>query len=567
MIKNLKLQSVLLVMLLAAIKGVAQNPWQTDANPYAVPTYECVGLYWNTEESGLCRVEYKAAENTKWQKGLDLIYDKRTNQYRGSIINLLPASVYDIKLINSNTSEKLSVTTRSEIFPIGKTTTIPQGESSKPIVISESGTPEAYHLVTVSKGQRSTIDARNAFDYGIQIDADYVIVRGIEIKNTTIHGIQIKKNRHDIVVEDSHIKFWGRMGGSKSLGNTIGNYDSGIYAEEGTWNLTIQRNLIDNPRGASNDWETGHPAGPQGITVEQSQGGNVIRYNDILSTEDHGFNDAIGGGDNYSNIGNMHRDSDIYGNLIRNVWDDAIEVEGSNMNVRVFNNYIHLFFAAIATASTTHGPIYIFRNVVGESRVGHQNSNGGVFVKTGERDPFSGGRRYVFHNTIMQPKGVQDAFTTHSVSNIITRNNVFDVPGRLAASNESVENSDYDYDYFTGLSKGIAKEVNEIKFYTTPSNTALFIPNYTLEFYPKTWIKSIKWGRYPHQLGDNEILITDPVVQIKNPLIDGGIDINGFNESYAGAGPDLGAFERGRPPIEFGRRAYLEYHEGWCPWE
>ena len=558
---------MLLLMMVVATSSVAQNPWQTKANPFAVATYECVGLYWTTEQSGTCQVQYKTAESTSWKKGLDLVFDGRTNQYRGSLVDLLPATAYNVKLLNSVTTAQLNFTTRSEVFPIGKTTTLPAGESSKSTVIKESGTPEAYHLVTVPQGKRSIIDARNTFDYGIEIDADYVIVRGVEIRNTTIHGIRIMKNHHDIVIENNHITFWGRLGGSKTLGNIKGNYDSGIFAEEGTWNLTIQRNLIDNPRGASNDWETGHPAGPQGITVEQSQGGNVIRYNDILSTEDHGFNDAIGGGDNYSNIGNMHRDSDIYGNLIRNVWDDAIEVEGSNMNVRVFHNYMDLFFVAIATASTTHGPIYIYRNVAGESRIGHQNSDGGVFVKTGERDPFSGGRRYVFHNTIKQPQGVQDAFTVHSVSNIITRNNIFDVPGRLAANSESVENSDYDYDYFSGPSKGVAKEQNEIKFYTTPSNTALFIPNYKLEFYPKTWIKSIKWGRFPYQFGDKEILITDPVVQLKNPLIDGGKLINGFNDDYFGEGPDLGAFERGRPPIEFGRRAYLKYNEGWCPWE
>ena len=97
-----------------------------------------------------------------------------------------------------------------------------------------------------------------------------------------MHGIRIRKNRHDIVVEQCHITFWGRIGGPKTYGNLEGGYDSGIYAEEGTWNLTIQRNLIDDPRGASNDWETGHPDGPQGISIFQSKGGNVIRYNEII---------------------------------------------------------------------------------------------------------------------------------------------------------------------------------------------------------------------------------------------------------------------------------------------
>jgi hypothetical protein len=48
--------------------------------------------------------------------------------------------------------------------------------------------------------------------------------------------------------------------------------DSGIWADEGTQYVTIQRNLIEDPRGSANDWTTGHPAGPQGISIIQSKG-------------------------------------------------------------------------------------------------------------------------------------------------------------------------------------------------------------------------------------------------------------------------------------------------------
>jgi hypothetical protein len=59
----------------------------------------------------------------------------------------------------------------------------------------------------------------------------------------------------------------------------------------------------------------------------------------------------------------------------------------------------------------------------------------------------------------------------------------------------------------------------------------------------------------------------DPVIWIKNPLIDSGALIPGFNDDYKGSAPDLGAFETGNPPLEFGRRAYLKYNEGYCAWE
>ena len=547
--------------------GNSQAPGQNVSNPYAVSTYECAGVYWKTPEAGACKIRYKELKSKVWKDGLDLVYDARDDEYRGSIIKLTPNTEYQVELSTKSAKTQLTFKTRNDNFPVGKTTILPEGETDKTLVITESGTPDAYHLVTVPPKAKSVLNIKNVYDYGIDIAADYVIIRGVEIRNARIHGIRIQRGRHNIVIEDCYITFWGRIGGPITYGNMEGNSDSGIYAETGTWNLTIQRNLIEDPRGASNDWETGHPAGPQGISIIQSLGGHVIRYNDIVSTEDHGFNDAIGGGSNYSDVGNLNRDSDVYGNLIRNVWDDAIEVEGANMNVRIFENFMHLTFVGIATAATTRGPIYMFRNVVGESRIGQRNSNGGSFFKTGEREPFAGGRRFVFHNTALQPNGVFNAFTSHVNPNCVTRNNIFDVPGRLATDREKEPASDYDYDYFSGIARGTALQPNGIRFGTTPSGTRLYVSSYKLEFYPRPYINSIIWGAHPYEFGERKRNITDPVQQIRNPLIDSGVVLPGFNDDYVGKGPDIGAFEVGAPPIEFGRRAYMKYNEGWAAWE
>lgn len=539
-----------------------------NSNVKAVTTFECAGIYWKSPESDRCSVRYRELKSTTWLNAMDLVYDARDGEYRGSIVNLKPDTRYEAELANGSSKSHIAFRTRNDDFPVGKTTVISPGETDKPVVITESGSPDGYHIITVNNGSKSTLNLENAFDFGIEIDADYVIIRGVEIRNAAIHGIIIRKNRHDIVIEQCHITFWGRIGGPVTYGNLEGGYDSGIYAEDSTFNLTIQRNLIEDPRGASNDWEEGHPDGPQGISVFQSLGGNVIRYNEIVSSEDHGFNDGIGGGENYSFTGNMNRDSDIYGNIIRNVWDDAIESEGGNMNVRIWGNYIHYFFNGIATASTSKGPVYIFRNISGESRTGHRNNVGGAFIKTGETEEFGGGRRFILHNTILQPGGVSDVFTSHVNPNCVTRNNIFDVIGRLATDREKKPASDYDYDYFSGETKGSsAKEIHSIKFNQTPSGTRLFVPSYSLEFYLKSSVNSIKWGAFRYQLGEREVEITDPVVWIPNPLIDAGITIAGFNDGYVGKAPDIGAFETGLAPLQFGRRAYRNHNDERAPWE
>ena len=529
----------------------------SDKNPYAVPTFECIGIYYKAKDAGECKVLFRKVGDTEWRESLGLVYDPRDGEYRGSLVGLEPHTDYEIQLQCDSERVDLRSRTRSEVFPVGKITHLEDGVLESVIHITESGTPDAYHLVTPGPSAKTTVDAANAVDYAAIIDANYVIFRGVELKNAAIHGILIKRRRHDIVIEDCRVTFWGRIGGPITFGN-VGGSDSAIFAERGVGNLVIQRNLLEHPRGASNDWDTGHPSGPQGITLINSTGGNIIRYNEILSTEDHGFNDGFGGASNFSYEGSPNRDSDIYGNIIRNVWDDAVESEGANMNVRIWGNYTHLTYQHIAAACTSKGPLYIFRNVFGESRRTHKNPLGGSMIKVGERGEYKGGRRFVFHNTALQPKGCFHAFSGHVNRNCVTRNNVFDCPGRLTSSRQSDPPSDFDYDLFTGMDRGIAKEEHRIR--AKPS----FVESYYLEFYPAATTTRIKWGKVPFDRFGESRIITDPVVTIPNPMIDAGVLIPGFNDDYAGKGPDLGAFEVGRPPLRFGRRAKGNV---WAPWE
>lgn len=526
--------------------------------PYStVSTYECVGIYYQSGDRGDCQVQFRKAETGEWRESLGLVYDPRDKEYRGSLVGLEPDTLYDIRLTCGGTALDFQSRTKSDRFPVGKTTYLEDGVSYETLKITESGTPDAYHLITPASGAKTTLDMMTANDSAIVIDADYVIVRGVECRNAARNGILIERNRRDIVIEDCHVSFWGRIGGPLSFGNE-GCIDSAIYANKGAGNLTLQRNLLENPRGASNDWETGHPNGPQGISLIDSSGGNVIRYNEIRTTEDHGFNDGIGGASNFSFEGSPNCDSDIYGNIIGNVWDDAIESEGANRNVRIWGNYLHHTYQHVATASTSKGPLYIFRNVFGVSRKTHSNPIGGSTIKVGQRDEFAGGRRFVFHNTALQPNGAFNAFSGHINPNTVTRNNIFDCPGSLTSSQPADPPSDFDYDLFTGMDRGGAGEPHGVR------GKPAFLFSYNLEFYPAASTTTIKWGKIPIKKGNQTYEITDPVVTVPNPIVDSGVRIPGFNDDFAGKAPDLGAFELGRPPLQFGRRARGTV---WAPWE
>ena len=52
-------------------------------------------------------------------------------------------------------------------------------------------------------------------------------------------------------------------------------------------------------------------------------------------------------------------------------------------------------------------------------------------------------------------------------------------------------------------------------------------------------------------LTKNVVIDDDPIVEVKNPALDTGVHLPGFNDDFAGAGPDMGAFETDRPPLRF----------------
>ena len=63
----------------------------------------------------------------------------------------------------------------------------------------------------------------------------------------------------------------------------------------------------------------------------------------------------------------------------------------------------------------------------------------------------------------------------------------------------------------------------------------------------------IRWGRVEYARDGRKVAITDPMEPGKNPALDSGVRLPGFNDGFTGAAPDIGAFESGRPALRFGR--------------
>ena len=518
--------------------------------PTAVATFESLGLYWTPPSdpgAAGCTVRYQKAGELVWNDGLPLWYDARNNECRGSLVQLTPDTAYAIELGLPGQAPATSLTARtwSETFPVAKIVEVPSGSTT--LAITEGGSPSGYVLYTSPAGTRSTLDVANTHDFNVAISAPYVIVRGLTLKGARIDAIRLLEGARDVVIEDNDISEWGRYSHTNSQGWQIGiNKDSGIsafcslspYLER----LIIQRNHIHHPRYGSSSWDDGHPQGPTAIIWRECGGNHVIRYNEIYSEWSRYFMDAIGGEENFSSKGMPNADSDIYGNKISHAWDDGIEAEGANRNVRIWGNYIDSTSVAIATTATSVGPVYIFRNVQNRSRhlanVGLDSDQRNKSLKSGSTSSYGDGRRYVFHNTLLQaiqagltyPLGAGSGLsgnTNQPLTNTVSRNNIYQLWKSWwnSIDTKGGAGNDLDYDLFNG---------NISAYPGAEPNGILSVPVYAPD---NGWVSG-PGGNYQ--------------LDATSPGYDRGARLPNFNDGFSGVAPDMGAHEAGTPAMRFG---------------
>jgi len=523
------------------------------APPEVVPTFENLGLGWSPDGGGAadraCQIRYRRVGTDTWRDALPLEYAPGDDEYRGSIVGLFSGTDYEIELsLEGGATETISGSTWTENLPVGQTVELP-ASSSEMLVIDSSGTPDGYVLYTASEGSSAVIDVDGAEENCISIDASYVIVRGLELRNAGRRAIRIVGESHHVVIEENDITGWGAVD-SDGWGM---NYDAAVYSNSSDIRqIVVQRNKMHHPRSDANSWDeyrtpydTFHPIGPQAVVFFNSAGNHVIRYNEVFSDEEHRFNDGFGAGSNFSWEGFPNRDSDIYGNTISHCWDDAIESEGANRNVRIYGNYLDNNFVMIATASTSVGPLYIWRNVMGSARIspfGTWDEVGrGGFLKTSDGAHVSGepggGKIFVFHNTLLQPE--PPASMTQLLGcgvglgwggpmlNTETRNNILHVyrdTARSIRDRDLDPLGDYDYDLYNGtIEAADGYEPNGIH------DVPIYDPNN----------------------GPGEYALAS-----SSPGFDQAVALPNFNDGYQGAGPDMGAHEAGADPMQFGVDAY-----------
>jgi hypothetical protein len=552
--------------------------------PHAVPTFNSIGLYWAPPEGGEAnpaRVQFRPAGKGAWRAGLDLWFDERNGEYRGSLVELEPGTDYEVRLaLASGTKKIVRVRTWSEDLRIKRTVHIAPGTRRLVIEAEDSGDERGYVVFTGRPGanviDQAGVEGEDPRDSCVVVKqgVHHVVIRGLVLRNCKRYGVYLERQAkpeleartHHVVIEENEISGWGAFELTKP-GSGLADNDGAIHCnyfretddERRPQQIVIQRNTLRDPRHSANPWQragrTVHPAGPLGVHFDGCGANHVVRFNDIHSANGNRFNDGIGGTFNFSHSGFPWADSDINGNRVSDVYDDAIEAEGANRNVRVWGNYIDRAYVAIANAATATGPLYVWRNVshrmagLREPEADPDAEARGPFIKAGSNHLTAvGGRAYYFHNTVLQPPGKRYAFGAGSgiskaggkLYNIVSRNNIWQVHKearqRGTRSSYAIRADgdlgpvDVDYDLYNAPLQNAGRGAERHGFAGRP-------------------VYATSGKSYPALAAQPGHFALSP----ESPGYGAAERIANFNDRYAR--PDVGAHQSGTPPMQFGRHS------------
>lgn len=512
----------------------------------AVATFESIGVTLNYEgdasPQARCVLRYRVKGQEPWQRGLDLVHRPTESLFRGSILGAAPGTEYEIECDLSDagfddarplTSARVGVATWIEDVPIARTVRLPAGVSSQPLVIEDKGTADGWILYTADEAG-STIDAGTQAQAAVAIrDAAYVIFENVTVRGGTVRGIGVENSNH-VRIRRCDIAGWGEVGTrqdgiangrwANAEGKPI-DWQAGVHVGGGSAQVVVEGNFLHAPRGTTNSWAHGHPTGKQGVILAMTDGNNVVRDNDLIGSESHWWNDGIESLFNERMAGGPHRDTDISGNVIAFANDDGTELDGGQMNVRFFNNWVQWTFCGISCAPNMAGPSYVYRNLfvlTGDQR-GLTNFG---FKMPGDRHP-NPGRSFLLHNTMVSTNsGLSTGHMGPGAAPITARNNVYQ-SGELLLQGRIEGNYDLDYDLVqpATLSPPGAPGQETNAVIGTPTFEAAAAGDYRLAASSKG--------------------------------IDAAETLPGINDRFTGNAPDIGAFEQGSAPLFPQRRVAL----------
>ena len=434
-----------------------------------VPTFNSCSYYNRPSSDVAFSVEYKRTDETVWHAAHATVCDQPEKIHKGSLFHLEEDTEYQIRTFAGDDRKMLSQTifrTWSSAPRIAKTidlSTLPD-TAQNGIVITEQGTADAWIKYTAPANWivKRTLREADSQDAAVVLKGiKYVILENLTIEGGQRNSILVD-NCDFVRILNCDLSGWGRVGVQKfdndgrtgqyadALGKII-NYDGGVYVRR-SFGTVIERCYVHDPRNRANAWTFSHPTGPQAVVADSTRGGNVIRWNDFVGSDEHRWNDVIECLSNDSPTGGLYRDSDVIGNFLSFGNDDAIELEGGGINLRFMGNKVEGTLCGISFGANMVGPQYAIGNLI--VNLGDEEEHGIMFFKNSHGTEQKG-KRFMYNNTLYSPNNVSNAFGSYGGATPVDaglgtmRNNIFFCTGFSLGNWVRAENFDNDLFWFS----------------------------------------------------------------------------------------------------------------------
>ena len=507
------------------------------------PLINSIGIViYGQDETSTATVRFRADDEMRWQKGLNLSWEPVYGSFAGSIVYLNADTTYHIEVqITDQNGEQ-----QEHVFQTKTKPNSPPIDPEKIYYLSDiysggqldlealniSGSADGYAKI-IGDGQviEASSDDLAAVNIGAQ---SYVMLENLTIKGGQRYGIFAKKAHH-IWIKGCNVSEFGReavdirdgLAYASPTTNSPINYDSGIYLER-SGIAVIEECEVHSPNLGANSWQVGHPKGANALQVwayhdsDAYRGEFIVRNNRFYGAPNHRFNDVIEGRKNFERRGGFVRNSAIYNNYLAYANDDLIEIDGGQQNVLVYGNEMEQGYAGISIAPNMLGPSYIFHNHI--HNLGDETGKEWTAIKAGGLISKPAGRTFIFENVLdVDRNGIaaskvnnDTTFWITSQNNIIFTKNtgyavgycIFDKEKYIGSAstndlcfNENTIDSRYEFNtnnltehaesdniaYITSLKENASPSLTISEEFIIPNFSSPFILQAAVKAAPKEW--------------------------------------------------------------------------------
>ncbi|HZR81838.1 MAG TPA: hypothetical protein VFD92_12130 [Candidatus Binatia bacterium] len=560
----------LAVAALAAILGSRATPALADdvlhvgAVQLDRPTLVALGVQLfvtgDDDHDAQVTVRFRAQGDATWRTGLPLFRVRPEHvvgrivqpQFAGSIFDLAPATTYDIELHATDPDGGVDQT----IALAGTTRAIPAANPENP----------THHAASSAAALQSALSAAQAGDVIDVADgtytgqfvitasgtaADPIFIRGTSRDGTVLDGNGcgacnvLEVYGSHVVVEDltlQHANRAIRFQGASTTGNVlrrvhVRDVTLGIGSKTGQTDFYLCDDVLEGrlawPRNYFSDG--GQHSDDDGINLSGS--GHVVCHNEIS-----GFGDSLKLGDDGA------RAIDFYGNEVLSSYDNGIEFDGSEGNMRAFRNRFTNTFATLSFQPVYGGPAYAFRNVIVNVANEQLKLHG-----LGITPPPEPSGVLVYNNTFVSADHALNLQTSATAHDFVLANNLFVGPasggGKTVDWSAGIDGGTIDWNGW------LPDGVFDFDDAGTWASFAAMQASGIFESHGRLLAEPIfASGLAAPASSSATMLPADATLAPTSNAIDAALELPNVNDASTGSAPDLGALERDCPLPIFGVR-------------